>query len=158
MNYTTIKNFLFIFPLIWFVGCKVPEAPVLKEIINIKVGNVLNNELYVSGEAVIINPNSFKALLNEIELNVSIDGQQIAVIEEVSEHLILPNEDSAIPLKGRIDLKVVEKIMNKQGLKILLGEELPIQFEGLARAKVHGVNMKIPIRFSDRINLRNIRL
>lgn len=158
MNYTAIKNFLFIFPLIWFVGCKEPEAPVLKEIINIKVGNVLNNELYVSGEAVIINPNSFKALLNEIELNVSIDGQQIAVIEEVSEHLILPNEDSAIPLKGRIDLKVVEKIMNKQGLKILLGEELPIQFEGLARAKVHGVNMKIPIRFSDRINLRNIRL
>ncbi len=158
MNYTAIKNFLFIFPLICFVGCKEPEAPVLKEIRNIKVGNVLNNELYVSGEAVIINPNSFKAMLNEIDLNVSIDGQQIAVIEEESEYLILPNEDSPIPLRGRIDLRAVEKIMNKQGLKILLGEELPIQFEGMAHAKVKGVNMKIPIRFSDRINLRNIRL
>lgn len=158
MNYTAIKNFLFIFPLICFVGCKEPEAPLLKEIRNIKVGNVLNNELYVSGEAVIINPNSFKALLNDIELNVSIDGQQIAVIEEESEYLILPNEDSPIPLKGRIDLRAVEKIMNKQGLKILLGEELPIQFEGMARAKVKGVNMKIPIRFADRINLKNIRL
>ncbi len=97
-------------------------------------------------------------MLNEIDLNVSIDGQQIAVIEEESEYLILPNEDSPIPLRGRIDLRAVEKIMNKQGLKILLGEELPIQFEGMARAKVKGVNMKIPIRFSDRINLRNIRL
>jgi LEA14-like dessication related protein len=158
MNNTAIKNILFILPLICFLGCKEPQAPVLKEIRNIKVGNVLNNELYVAGEAVIINPNSFKALLNDIELIVSIDGQQIAVIEEETEHLILPNEDSAIPLKGRIDLKAVEKIMNKQGLKILLGEELPIQFQGYARAKVKGVNMKIPIRFSDRINLRNIKL
>ncbi|MEM8894853.1 MAG: hypothetical protein AAGC88_09765 [Bacteroidota bacterium] len=158
MNYTAIKSFLFIFPLIWLIGCKQPEPPTLKEIRNIKLGNVLKNELYVSGEAVVINPNTFKALLNEIDLNVSIDGQQVAVIEEESEHLILPNEDSAIPLKGRIDLKVVESIINKQGLKILMGEELPIRFEGMARAKVKGVNMKIPVRFSDRINLKNIRL
>lgn len=158
MNYTAIKNFLFIFPLICLIGCKEPEVPVLKEIRNIKIGSVLNNELYVTGEAVIINPNSFKAMLNEIDLNVSIDGQQIAIIEEVQEYLILPNEDSPIPLRGRIDLKAVEGILNKQGLKILLGEELPIRFEGMARAKVKGVNMKIPIRFSDKINLRNIRL
>ena len=158
MNDTAIKSFLFIFPLIWFVGCKQPEPPTLKEIRNIKLGNVLNNELYVSGEAVVINPNSFKATLNEIDLNVTIDGQQVAVIEEGAEHLILPNEDSAIPLKGRIDLKAVEGIINKQGLKILLGEELPIRFEGVARGKVKGVNMKIPIRFTDRINLKNIRL
>ncbi len=139
-------------------SCKEPESPMLKEIRNVKIGDVLDNELSITADALIANPNNFAATLNDLSVDVFIMDLKVANIEEAIEYKILPNEDSAVPMKGKIQLRAIEKILSEQGLKILLGQALPIRFEGEARAKVKGLNMKLPIRFTDQINLKNVRL
>lgn len=156
-----LKNYfplLFILSIVMVAGCKSPDPPILKEIRNVKIGSIINNEMIVSGEALVMNPNNFSATLNSLNLEVFLEDKKIATIQETVSYKILPNEDSAIPLRGTIDLKTVEKILNEKGLKILMGQELPLLFKGTARAKVHGVNMKIPVNYIERINLKNIRL
>lgn len=153
-----LQQILFVFAIISLVGCKDVVPPELKEIRNIKIGSIIDNEMIVNGDALIANPNGFSALLNMLEVEVYIGERKVATIEEAVSYKILPKEDSAVPLRGKINLKTVEAIINEQGMKILLGQELPITFKGSAKAKVHGVNLKVPINFTEKINLRNLKM
>jgi LEA14-like dessication related protein len=139
------------------VGCKDPQSPILKSVRNVTIGNIVNNELIVSGEALIMNPNSYGAVLNGISVQVFVGDRQVATIEEVVSYKILPNEDTAVPLRGRVNMQTVERILTDQGMKILLGQEIPLKFVGTVKARVHGVPMKVPIDFSQKVNLKNLR-
>jgi LEA14-like dessication related protein len=139
------------------VSCKDPQAPVLKSVRNVVIGNIIDNELIVSGEALIMNPNSYGAVLNGVSVQVYVGDRQVATIEEVVNYKILPNEDTAVPLRGRINMPTVERILNDQGMKILLGQDIPLKFVGTVKARVHGVPMKVPIDFSQKVNFKNLK-
>jgi hypothetical protein len=78
-------------------SCKV-YSPVYKRIENFGINKVDRDGFRVSGDIVFYNPNKFKFHLNEVLMNVEIDGKHVATAGQVHELLITKDSEFSVPL------------------------------------------------------------
>jgi LEA14-like dessication related protein len=141
------KIFIIIFLSLY--GCKPIEPVDFVEINNVLIKNSKNNELNISADIVLNNPNKANITITKIDVEIYAEEILIVKINEQSPRQLLNLAESTINVNGEVDIKNLEKFINKKGLAIILGnEDVGLHFKGEIEAKAYGIKDVINIDYS----------
>ena len=141
------KYIAFYFILLY--SCKPIEPVEFKEIKNVRLNTLSDNQLKISADIILDNPNKVKITVTKLNLDILADGIPLVYINDnLSKNLDGENE-STLNITGEIDVKNLEKFLNNRGIALLLGSENPsLKFKGTIEAKAYGIREIINIDFS----------
>ncbi|MAR64347.1 MAG: hypothetical protein CMB83_00240 [Flammeovirgaceae bacterium] len=141
------KYIAFYFILLY--SCKPIEPVEFKEIKNVRLSTLSDNQLKISADIILDNPNKVKITVTKLNLDILADGIPLVYINDnLSKNLDGENE-STLNITGDIDVKNLEKFLNNRGIALLLGSENPsLKFKGTIEAKAYGIREIINIDFS----------
>ena len=141
------KYIAFYFILLY--SCKPIEPVEFKEIKNVRLSTLSDNQLKISADIILDNPNKVKITVTKLNLDILADGIPLVYInDDLSKNLDGENE-STLNITGDIDVKNLEKFLNNRGIALLLGSENPsLKFKGTIEAKAYGIREIINIDFS----------
>ena len=140
-----------IFPIILFfyISCKPIEPIVFQEIKNVKIDNLKNNELIISADIILLNPNNVKITITKVNVGIYADDILLVKIDDDNSKELSNSIKSTLKVSGDVNVKNLEEFLNKKGLKLLIGtEKVNLLFKGFAEAKAYGFKDKIEINYS----------
>tara|TARA_Y200000002_G_scaffold233245_1_gene192642 strand:+ start:220 stop:678 length:459 start_codon:yes stop_codon:yes gene_type:complete len=137
------------FYLILLCSCKPIEPVEFKEIKNVRLSTLSDNQLKISADIILDNPNKVKIIVTELNLDILADGIPLVYINDNLSKSLDGEDESTLNITGDIDVKNLEKFLNKRGVALLLGSENPsLKFKGTIEAKAYGIKEIINIDFS----------
>tara|TARA_B100000029_G_scaffold70344_1_gene62472 strand:+ start:671 stop:1129 length:459 start_codon:yes stop_codon:yes gene_type:complete len=135
--------------LIIFFGCKPIEPVEFVEIKNVKIDNLKNNELKISADIILDNPNKVKITISRIDIGIIADDIMLVKINDNTSRELSDMSKSTINIKGDIDVKNLEKFLNQKGIAILLGDQnIILKFFGEIEVRAYGLKDLIEIDYS----------
>ena len=140
-----------IFPIILFfyISCKPIESIEFQEIKNVKIDNLKNNELIISADIILLNPNNVKITITKVNVGIYADDILLVKIDDDDSKELSNSIESTLKVSGDVNVKNLEEFLNKKGLKLLIGtEKVNLLFKGFAEAKAYGFKDKIEINYS----------
>ena len=140
-----------IFPIILFfyISCKPIESIEFQEIKNVKIDNLKNNELIISADIILLNPNNVKIIITKVNVGIYADDILLVKIDDDNSKELSNSIKSTLKISGDVNVKNLEEFLNKKGLKLLIGtEKVNLLFKGFAEAKAYGFKDKIEINYS----------
>ncbi len=145
---------IFIFGLLGFgiFSCTPKEEIVFKGVENIEVQMDESNEPLLTAEAFFHNPNKVRMKLKEINIDVLVDGKLSAKVRQDLKLTIPANDDFSVQLNARLSLKelgLLDTIINLIG-----GKKYEIQYLGFVRVAVHGITVKVPVKYKEELRIR----
>jgi hypothetical protein len=141
-------------PLLFIIlsSCVPREAVVFQSIRNVTLETSPSGAPLLKGEATFYNPNSLRMKLKEIKVEISVDGKKSATIDQRPDLEIPASSAFSVPVEARLSLKDLGSL--DAILSLLGGKKYEIQYVGYLRIRVHGVPLKIPIKYSDELRLK----
>ncbi len=140
-----------IFPIFLFIyiSCKPIEPVEFQEIKNVKIDNLKNNELIISADIILLNPNNVKITITKVNVGIYADDILLVKIDDDTSKELSNSIKSTLKVSGDVNVKNLEEFLNKKGLKLLIGtEKVNLLFKGFAEAKAYGFKDKIEINYS----------
>ena len=140
-----------IFPIILFfyISCKPIEPIEFQEIKNVKIDNLKNNELIISADIILLNPNNVKITITKVNVGIYADDILLVKIDDNNSKELSNSIESTLNVSGDVNIKNLEEFLNKKGLKLLIGtEKVNLLFKGFAEAKAYGFRDRIEINYS----------
>ena len=140
-----------IFPIILFfyISCKPIESIEFQEIKNVTIDNLKNNELIISADIILLNPNNVKITITKVNVGIYADDILLVKIDDDNSKELSNSTKSTLKISGDVNVKNLEEFLNKKGLKLLIGtEKVNLLFKGFAEAKAYGFKDKIEINYS----------
>ena len=140
-----------IFPIILFfyISCKPIESIEFQEIKNVTIDNLKNNELIISADIILLNPNNVKITITKVNVGIYADDILLVKIDDDTSKELSNSIKSTLKVSGDVNVKNLEEFLNKKGLKLLIGtEKVNLLFKGFAEAKAYGFKDKIEINYS----------
>ena len=140
-----------IFPIILFfyISCKPIESIEFQEIKNVTIDNLKNNELIISADIILLNPNNVKITITKVNVGIYADDILLVKIDDDNSKELSNSIKSTLNISGDVNVKNLEEFLNKKGLKLLIGtEKVNLLFKGFAEAKAYGFKDKIEINYS----------
>ncbi len=145
------NNILFFLMLaLW--ACVPKEQVVFKSIKNLVVDGGGGGEPTLKGEAVFFNPNKIQTTLKEIKVEVLVDGKKAAVVDQAMDLVIPRQSDFTVPIEAKLSLQEIGLLDAVIGF--FGGKTYQVQFVGYVRVKVHGVVLKVPVKYNEEVKLR----
>tara|TARA_X000000950_G_scaffold112268_1_gene141377 strand:+ start:4627 stop:5085 length:459 start_codon:yes stop_codon:yes gene_type:complete len=141
------KYIAFYFILLY--SCKPIEPVEFKEIKNVRLSTLSDNQLKISADIILDNPNKVKITVTKLNLDILADGIPLVYINDNLSKSLDGEDESTLNIIGDIDVKNLEKFLNNRGIALLLGSENPsLKFKGTIEAKAYGIKEIINIDFS----------
>ena len=141
------KYIAFYFILLY--SCKPIEPVEFKEIKNVRLSTLSDNQLKISADIILDNPNKVKITVTKLNLDILADGIPLVYINDNLSKSLDGEDESTLNITGDIDVKNLEKFLNNRGIALLLGSENPsLKFKGTIEAKAYGIREIINIDFS----------
>lgn len=140
-----------IFPLIlcFFIACKPIEPIKFQEIKNVKIDNLKNNELKISADIILLNPNNIKITISEVNIGIYADNILLVKINDDKSRELSNLIESTLNISGDVNVKNLEEFINKKGLSLIIGnEKINLKFKGDLVAKAYGFKEIIDINYS----------
>lgn len=140
-----------IFPLIllFYMACKPIEPIKFQEIKNVKIENLKNNELKISADIILLNPNNIKITISEVNVGIYADNILLVKINDEKSRELSNLIESTLNISGDVNVKNLEEFINKKGLSLLIGnEKINLEFRGNLEAKAYGFKEIIDINYS----------
>ena len=154
---TLIKLFLSTVILICALSsCKV-YPPVYKRIENFGVYKLDRDGFKVSGEIVFFNPNKYKFHLNEMLMNVSIEGKHIATAGQLQQVLINKNSEFSVPLDLIIKPDMTFDDILRSVINIFKTKQVDMTIEGTVVVHALGIKIPITVRENEKVDLTKLR-
>lgn len=104
----------------------------------------------ISGEAVFFNPNSSRMKLRQVKIDVFLDGEKSAFVDQDTKVVAKPKSDFTIPVT--LQLKEGIRIQDLL-LSALRGKKYQVRYLGHLKVSVNGVPMRIPIDHTEELKL-----
>lgn len=104
----------------------------------------------ISGDAVFFNPNTSRMTLRQVKIDVFLNGEKSAFVEQDSRVVAKPNSEFTIPVT--LQLKEGVKIQDLV-LGALTGKKYQVRYLGHLKVSINGVPMRIPIDHSEELKL-----
>lgn len=135
--------------LIIFYGCKPIEPVNFIEITDAKINRSKNNELFISAQIILENPNKVKITINKVDVDIYVENTVIVSIEDDNPRELIESAESTLDIEGEVNLKNLEDFLNKKGLAIILGnDDVSLKFIGKIEAKAYGIKDEININYT----------
>lgn len=135
--------------LIIFYGCKPIEPVNFIEITDAKINSSKNNELFISAQIILENPNKVKITINKVDVDIYVENTVIVSIEDDNPRELIESAESTLDIEGEVNLKNLEDFLNKKGLGIILGnDDVSLKFIGKIEAKAYGIKDEININYT----------
>jgi|TARA_B100001113_G_scaffold293876_1_gene250775 LEA14-like dessication related protein len=143
-----IQKYLSIILIILY-GCKPIEPVNFIEIKDAKINSSKNNELFISAQIILENPNKVKITINKVDVDIYVENTVIVSIEDDKPRELIESSESTIDIEGEVNLKNLEDFLNKKGLAIILGnDDVSLKFIGKIEAKAYGIKDEIDINYT----------
>ena len=143
-----IQKYLIIILIILY-GCKPIEPVNFIEIKDAKINSSKNNELFISAQIILENPNKVKITINKVNVDIYVENTVIVSIEDDKPRELIESSESTIDIEGEVNLKNLEDFLNKKGLAIILGnDDVSLKFIGKIEAKAYGIKDGIDINYT----------
>lgn len=145
-------------PLFWCLtvllafSCVPKEQVVFKGVKNIAIKEGSGTDAIITADAYFFNPNNVKMKLKEINVDVLINGKPSAQVKQHIKLAIPANGDFQVPLTANLSLKelgLLDTILNLLG-----GKKYEVEYLGFIRIAVHGVTIKVPVKYKEEIRLK----
>ena len=146
MSQSFSKPFFFFLVTLLVISCAPKEEIVFKGVKNVVV-EAQGIEPVLTAEALFNNPNNVRMKLKEIHIDVLVDGKLSAKVRQDLKLSIPAMSDFSITLTARLSLKelgLVDTILNLIG-----GKKYEIQYLGFVRVAVHGITVKVPVKYKE---------
>ena len=133
-------------------ACEMPkQAPVFKNVTQVKTKKVSGANLNLTANAIFYNPNDMGLKLKGVEIDVLLEGKKVGHISQREKIKIPSKGDFAVPLNVDLDLKQSGMISGIFGM--LSGKKMEAEFIGYVRISKNAVAMKVPVKFTEKIKL-----
>lgn len=104
----------------------------------------------LSGDAVFYNPNSSRMKLREVKIDVFLDGNKSAFVDQNTHVVAKPKSEFTIP----VTLKLSDGVrLQDLLLGALKGKKYQVRYVGHLKVNVNGFPVKIPIDHSEELKL-----
>ena len=131
------------------MACKPIEPIKFQEIKNVKIENLKNNELKISADIILLNPNNIKITISEVNVGIYADNILLVKINDDKSRELSNLIESTLNISGDVNVKNLEEFINKKGLSLLIGnEKINLEFRGNLEAKAYGFKEIIDINYS----------
>ena len=132
-----------------FFGCRPIEPVEFIEIKNVRIDNLQNNELKISSDIILDNPNKVKIVISKVDVGIFAEDILLVKIDDDNPRELLNSSQSRINIIGDVDIKNLEKFINQKGISLLIGnEKISLKFKGEIEAKAYGIKDLIKIDYS----------
>jgi LEA14-like dessication related protein len=134
------------------LSCLPKEQVVFKSVTNLSLDAGTDGSPLLKGEAIFYNPNKLQTKLKEINVDVLVDGKKTAVVEQKMDLVVPGKSDFTVPIEAKLSLQ--ELGLLDTVLAFLGGKSYKVQFAGYIRVAVHGVTIKVPVKYNEDVKLK----
>jgi LEA14-like dessication related protein len=153
MNINYNKNLVILVVLGLLVSSCLPkEQVVFKSVKNLVLDGGLDGEPLLKGEAVFFNPNKIQTKLKEINVDILVDGKKAARVDQQMNLVVPGKSEFTVPIQANISLKdfgLLDAVIGFFG-----GKSYQVQFTGYLRVSVHGIPVKVPVKYNEEVKLK----
>jgi len=143
-----IRKYLIII-FIFFFSCKPIEPVDFVEIKNVNINSSINNQINISADIVLENPNKVKIIIDNVNLDIYAEDIILVNINENQSRELTESSHTTVNITGDVNLKNLEEFLNKKGLAIILGnDDVSLKFIGKIEAKAYGIKDEISINYT----------
>lgn len=145
-----MKSKLFIVSLLFITaGCLPKDSVQLRDVKNFSLMMGASQE--ISGDAVFYNPNSSRMKLREVKIDVYLDGEKSAFVDQHTKVIAKPKSEFTIPvvLKLKVGIK-----LSDLALSMLMGKKYMVRYKGYLKVNVNGFPVRIPIDHEEPLKLK----
>ena len=143
-----IRKYLIII-FVFFFSCKPIEPVNFVEIKNVNINSSINNQINISADIVLENPNKVKIIIDNVNLDIYAEDIILVNINENQSRELTASSRTTVNITGDVNLKNLEKFLNKKGLAIILGnDDVKLKFIGKIEAKAYGIKDEISINYT----------
>jgi len=104
----------------------------------------------LTGDAVFYNPNSSRMKLRQIKIDIYLDGEKTAEVNQNTKVVAKPRSEFTVPVA--IDLSDNVKISDLL-LNVLGGKKREVHYKGHLKVNLNGIPMRIPIDHKEEFNM-----
>jgi hypothetical protein len=133
-------------------SCLPKEQVVFKSVKNLVLDGGLDGEPLLKGEAVFFNPNKIQTKLKEINVDILVDGKKAARVDQQMNLVVPGKSEFTVPIQANISLKdfgLLDAVIGFFG-----GKSYNVQFTGYLRVAVHGITVKVPVKYNEEVKLK----
>ncbi|MFY0643780.1 MAG: LEA type 2 family protein [Bacteroidia bacterium] len=157
-NYSSNLPVLF---AILLLGCSKPSIPSFQRLETLKVERVAPVIYRISANAVYNNPNPFGGQLVRTDIDIFIDEQLIAKVEQDEAVEVAKNSEFIIPIVFRVD--PVDLVNNRDGILQSIIEqigqnEINIRYKGYVTVKMLSKKIKVPMDYTETTILNDLNV
>lgn len=156
-----MKNIFFLLAtssiLFFFAACSGPQPPVFVEMKNIKIDDIRNDEVFLTGDAVFMNPNPIAGKLVKTNLSVMVNDIEAGTAkQEVSVEI---NENSEFTVPVNINFPYSKILANKKGLvkgllNALLDQKAAAHYTGSITVNFLKIDFEVPVNHEEDVSLK----
>lgn len=140
---------VFIVSILFILTSCLPKDSVqLRDVKNFSLA--MGTSQALSGDAIFFNPNSSRMKLRQVKIDVYLDGEKSAFVDQDSKVVAKPNSEFTIPVV--LQLKEGVRIQDLL-LAALKGKKYQVRYVGHLKVNVNGLPVRIPIDHEEELKL-----
>ena len=129
-------------------SCLPKDSVQLRDVTNFSLA--LGESQALSGNALFYNPNSSRMKLREVKIDVFLNGNKSAFVDQHTNVIAKPKSEFTIPVTLQLadGVKIKDLLLN-----VLMGKKYQVRYKGYLKVNVNGFPVRIPIDHEEELKL-----
>jgi LEA14-like dessication related protein len=132
-----------------FFGCKTPQALVYQDVKHIALQKASLQEVKLSGDVQLYNPNNFAVKLKKADIDVYVNAIHAGKVSVAQKTLIARRDTFLLPVVVAVDMKNVLP----NALQLLVNKDIMLRLTGAIKAGKHGVYISVPVNYDSKLDI-----
>ena len=126
------------------------QQPTFQTIEGINLQSITSTGVELKAMAVFNNPNAMGLTLTYTDLNIMVEGKQLAKIVQAQSIKVPAKSDFSVP----VDVRVTPKQLWGDGFSALIGKkDLTVRYQGYVTVGAIGIKVNVPIDYQDKLSI-----
>lgn len=153
MNLRSLLKYFLVATLLMTLTSCGPEAPEFVNLKNMEMFSLEDGNFVVKAEAVLYNPNSVSITIDEIHVDVLVNGNDIGSVNQNITSEAKKKSEFTLPLEVQFPPKALFSNILGGIINMATGEDFEVRYTGYIKTKVLGVTFKVPFDQKETIGI-----
>ena len=127
------------------LSCSRPEEPEFIRMKNLTVEEFSEEEVTISGAAILFNPNKFAVTVKEIDIEVKVNDQAVGKAKQIGEVKVPPGAEFEVPMNASFAPEEVYDNLLSGLINYIMKGEFDVYYKGFIKIKVSAATFKVPV-------------